>query len=194
VVSRDLADYLLGCWDVERALAEGGEEGTFTGVAEFSRAGGAVGSAGEPASGSADASADAPVSGSADASANAPVSGSADASANAPVSGSADASAGSPDRLSWDERGRMRWRGNDLEARRVLELVREAGGWEVRFDDGRPFHPLDLSTGSFAAVHPCGEDHYEGEYRVLGDDLFEVEWRVRGPRKDQRIHTRYRRL
>jgi hypothetical protein len=142
VVSRDLGDYLIGRWDIERALSEGGEEGAFTGVAEFSPAGRADGLM----------------------------------------------------RLVWDEHGRMRWRGNDLEARRRLELVREADGWSVYFDDGRPFHPLDLSTGSCAAVHPCGEDHYEGEYRVLDEDLFEVVWRVRGPRKDQLIHTRYRRL
>jgi hypothetical protein len=153
VVSRDLASYLLGRWEVERALSEDGDEGEFTGVAEFSRAADAVGAA-------------------------------------AP-----GGAAPTPDHLTWDERGRMRWRGNDLEARRRLELVREeSDGWEVRFDDGRPFHPLDLSTGVCPAVHPCGEDHYEGEYRVLGDDAFEVVWRVRGPRKDQRILSRYRRL
>jgi hypothetical protein len=138
-VTPDLAEYLLGRWDVERTMSEGGDEGGFAGVAEFSRA--------------------------------------------------ADA-----DRLTWDEHGRMRWRGNDLEARRRLELVREGAAWEVRFDDGRPFHPLDLSTGVCSAVHPCGEDHYEGEYRVVDDDAFEVAWRVRGPRKDQRILSRYRRL
>jgi hypothetical protein len=169
---RDLASFLLGRWHVERSLSEGEEQGSFTGMAEFARDAGAAGAADRLT-----------------------------------------------DRLTWDERGRMRWRGNDLEAFRRLELVRDAApdggggeggggggegggvrgagehadGWEVRFDDGRPFHALDLSSGVCSAVHPCGEDHYEGEYRILGEDAFEVRWQVRGPRKDQWILSRYRR-
>lgn len=97
------------------------------------------------------------------------------------------------ERLSWDERGQMRWRGNELQAYRRLALVRGASGWEVRFDDDRPFHPIDLAGGVCSAVHPCGEDFYEGEYRILDAGAFDVLWRVRGPRKDQRIVSRYRR-
>jgi hypothetical protein len=63
----------------------------------------------------------------------------------------------------------------------------------VRFDDGRPFHPLVLRAARVAVAHACGEDAYEGAYVVLGPDAFDVTWRVRGPAKDQRIESRYRR-
>jgi hypothetical protein len=70
---------------------------------------------------------------------------------------------------------------------------RDGDGWQVRFSDGRPFHALDLRDGACAVAHPCGEDRYEGEYRVSGPDELEVRWRVRGPSKDGRIASRYRR-
>jgi Family of unknown function (DUF6314) len=110
------------------------------------------------------------------------------------------------ERMDWTEHGRLRLGRYDGVAQRRLELVRGEGsaglasgatrwdGWEVRFDDGRPFHALDLSGGVCAAVHPCGEDVYEGDYRVLGEDAFDVRWRVRGPHKDQWIVSRYRRM
>ena len=97
------------------------------------------------------------------------------------------------DGLVWDEEGRLRWQRYDGRARRRLLVVPAGDGWEVRFDDGRPFHPLDLRTGAASAVHPCGEDRYEGDYRVVGDDELHVRWRVVGPAKDQDIRSRYRR-
>ena len=51
----------------------------------------------------------------------------------------------------------------------------------------------DLSERRFEAFHPCGEDRYEGTYRVVGEDELLVRWLVRGPRKDQEIISRYRR-
>ena len=74
-----------------------------------------------------------------------------------------------------------------------LRIVPDGAGWLVRFADGRPFHPLDLREGGCAVAHPCGEDRYEGEYRVAGPDELEVRWRLRGPAKDGRIASRYRR-
>lgn len=97
------------------------------------------------------------------------------------------------DGLVWDERGRLRWQRYDGEAHRRLLVVPAGAGWEVRFDDGRLFHPLDLSTDRYEAFHPCGEDRYAGTYRVVGQDELLVRWRVRGPRKDQEIVSRYRR-
>jgi hypothetical protein len=97
------------------------------------------------------------------------------------------------DGLVWDERGRLRFQRYDGEARRRLLVVPGADGWEVRFDDGRLFHPLELGEEDFAAFHPCGEDAYSGTYRVVGEDELLVTWRVRGPRKDQEIVSRYRR-
>jgi hypothetical protein len=95
------------------------------------------------------------------------------------------------DELAWEERGRLRLGSYDGPARRSLRVVAADAAWEVRFADGRAFHPLDLSGGACAVTHPCGEDVYSGAYEVLGDDAFVVRWTVRGPHKDQRIVSRY---
>jgi Family of unknown function (DUF6314) len=95
--------------------------------------------------------------------------------------------------LMWQERGRLRLGGYDGPASRTLRVVAEDGGWVVRFEDGRLFHPLELLPGGSRVIHPCGEDAYAGEYTVLGADAFDVRWRVTGPAKDQRIESRYRR-
>lgn len=97
------------------------------------------------------------------------------------------------DGLVWDERGRLRWQRYDGEAYRRLLVAPVEDGWEVRFDDGRLFHPIDLGAGRFEAFHPCGEDLYEGTYRVVGQDELLVRWLMRGPRTDQEIISRYRR-
>ena len=98
------------------------------------------------------------------------------------------------DRLRWAEAGRMRFGGHDGPATRRLSIARDPGGWIVEFEDGRPFHALDLETGVCAVEHRCGDDLYAGEYRLLGPDALDVSWRVSGPRKDQEIHTTYRRI
>ena len=90
---------------------------------------------------------------------------------------------------TWTETGRLRFGAYDGEARRTLRLVDGA----VEFEDGRPFHPLDLRTGACAVEHLCGEDRYAGEYRVVGPDELQVDWYVVGPRKRQLIETVYRR-
>lgn len=110
--------------------------------------------------------------------------------------------------LSWTERGELRLGDYVGSATRVMHVVpaaaaaaaarpgaaqRSAAPWEVRFDDGRPFHPLDLRGGSCPVDHPCGEDHYSGWVRVEAEDLMVVSWRVVGPRKDHTILTRYSR-
>ena len=97
------------------------------------------------------------------------------------------------DGLVWDEEGELRLESYDGSASRRLRIVPAPPAWEVRFDDGRPFHPLDLAGGRCAAVHHCGPDLYEGEYVVLGDGALDVFWRVTGPEKDQEIVSRYRR-
>ncbi len=64
---------------------------------------------------------------------------------------------------------------------------------QVSFEDGRPFHALDLSAGAWAATHRCGRDLYEGAFRVEGPDLWRALWRITGPRKDQRLDGLYER-
>jgi hypothetical protein len=89
----------------------------------------------------------------------------------------------------WTETGRLRFGAYDGEARRVLRIVDGA----VEFEDGRPFHPLDLSSGACAVEHLCGDDRYAGEYAVLGPDELRVVWLITGPRKRQHIESVYRR-
>lgn len=98
--------------------------------------------------------------------------------------------------IRWIEHGTVQLAGYVGEASRELEIVPDpvGDGWLVRFDDGRPFHPLDLRSGSCDAVHPCRADRYVGQVRATSSASFEVDWQVTGPAKDQRIRTRYARL
>jgi Family of unknown function (DUF6314) len=97
------------------------------------------------------------------------------------------------DGLLWREQGRLRLGAYDGPAARTLRIVPDGAGWLVRFADGRPFHPLDLRDGACEVAHPCGEDRYDGIYRLVGPDELDVRWRVRGPEKDARIASLYRR-
>ena len=87
----------------------------------------------------------------------------------------------------WVEEGALDFGPHHGPARRELRIVDR----EVRFADGRPFHPLDL-TGA-PVEHLCGEDRYLGRFRLLGPDALDVVWEVTGPHKHQRIDTSYRR-
>lgn len=95
--------------------------------------------------------------------------------------------------LLWDEHGELVLGAYRGPARRRLQLVPRGAAWEVLFEDGRPFHLLDLSSGHCEAGHDCRADRYDGSFDVLGPDAFEVAWDVHGPAKDQRIVSRYRR-
>ena len=88
--------------------------------------------------------------------------------------------------LRWEERGILRWAGHELPASRTY-LIRD--GW-VLFADGRPFHPW---LPGRPVTHPCRADVYTGLVRVDGDRIRTL-WDVRGPAKDQRLVTRFRRL
>jgi hypothetical protein len=87
----------------------------------------------------------------------------------------------------WIEEGTLEFGAYRGPARRELRI---ADGM-VRFADGRPFHPLDLSGRT--VEHLCGDDRYSGRYRRLGPDALEVIWEVSGPDKGQRIESVYRR-
>jgi hypothetical protein len=87
----------------------------------------------------------------------------------------------------WVEEGTLDFGPYRGPARRELRIV----GGEVRFADGRPFHPLDL-TGR-PVEHLCGDDRYTGRFHVRGPDAFDVAWEVTGPHTHQRIESAYRR-
>lgn len=99
------------------------------------------------------------------------------------------------DGLSYDEQGVLRFGAyiGEVTARyRFMEA--EPGAMSVHFADGRPFHLLDLSSGLAEVAHDCAPDRYLGRYRALGPDSWTLAWRIRGPRKDMLIGTRYDRM
>ncbi len=95
--------------------------------------------------------------------------------------------------LDWVEHGCLTLGEYEGEASRTLRIVPDGAGWMVTFDDGRPFHPLDLGTGVTLVEHPCGRDHYVGGLRAESVDAVTIRWRVAGPKKDQTIVSRYTR-
>ncbi len=64
----------------------------------------------------------------------------------------------------------------------------------VAFGDGRTFHALDLSGGSWKAEHRCGQDLYRGRFAALGADGWTTQWEITGPRKDQWLESLYTRV
>jgi Family of unknown function (DUF6314) len=100
----------------------------------------------------------------------------------------------SPATVVWREHGRLRLGAHDGPAERTLRIARGADhGWEVRFADSRPFHSLDLTTGSDDVTHLCGADTYRGRFEIETPDRFTVTWRITGPSKDDLIETTYER-
>jgi hypothetical protein len=101
--------------------------------------------------------------------------------------------------ITWDERGQLTLGAYTGPAWRTLTIHPASGRWEVRFDDGRPFHDLDLRTGTWTAEHLCGADVYRGRFAThpgetgAGPDRFTVTWHVTGPGRDDTIVSDYRR-
>lgn len=87
--------------------------------------------------------------------------------------------------LSYLETGELRFGPHTGPATRSLCYQGPPDGTvDVRFADGHLFYRLDLRSGHCTAVHQCRADRYEITYLVLGEDLMEERWRVRGPAKD----------
>jgi hypothetical protein len=98
-----------------------------------------------------------------------------------------------PNVTRWVEHGDLTLGAYTGPARRALTLHADADGLEVRFDDGRPFHDLDLRDGHWEPTHLCGPDTYRGTFDLSGEDHFSVTWRVSGPGRDDTIVSDYRR-
>jgi hypothetical protein len=94
--------------------------------------------------------------------------------------------------VHWLELGELAWGGRRFEVTRELHVVAaDAGGWDVRFTDGRLFHPWRPGE---LVEHPCAADLYRGLIAVdRSRTRLRVLWDVAGPGKDQRILTRCRR-
>ena len=104
-----------------------------------------------------------------------------------------DAAAG----LRQHESGRLTWTDSDGAVRDgtavrtyLLLPTDHAAAMDVFFDDGRPFHRLDLRTGSWQATHACAPDDYGLDFQVVSADRIDYRWRVRGPAKDLVLTSR----
>ncbi|SFQ26414.1 hypothetical protein SAMN05421853_103114 [Roseivivax halotolerans] len=62
-------------------------------------------------------------------------------------------------------------------------------GVEIFFDDGRPFHLMDLSEPQPSDLHDCAPDRYQVIYDLADWPVWGAVWEVRGPRKDYRMDT-----
>ncbi len=96
--------------------------------------------------------------------------------------------------LSWKEAGRLEFGQASTSASREMSIERDGNGWIVRFEDGRPFHLLDLGPGHCEVEHLCRDDVYGGRIEARDANTFFTSWRVAGPLKEQLIETTYRRL
>lgn len=67
-------------------------------------------------------------------------------------------------------------------------------GAAVFFDDGRPFHTVDLGQGAPQAAHWCDPDQYDVTYDFSRWPEWSSTWAVKGPRKDYKMTTTYRRV
>ncbi|MEL7093446.1 MAG: DUF6314 family protein [Pseudomonadota bacterium] len=92
-------------------------------------------------------------------------------------------------RLAYAESGLLRVPGQaEMRAERRYTWDAELNVW---FEDGRFFHTVPAAGGK--AEHWCDPDWYHVDYRFGSWPVFEVEWRVSGPRKDYVSVSRYAR-
>jgi hypothetical protein len=63
----------------------------------------------------------------------------------------------------------------------------------VLFDGNRPFHDLDLSSGTHNTLFDCPPDLYTGHFQALTSSHWRTRWEIFGPRKNMTITTDFRR-
>jgi hypothetical protein len=92
------------------------------------------------------------------------------------------------------ESGELRLERQVVPTRRRLSYSRQKNlSVNLFFLDGRFFTDLDLRTGSWRAIHQCGEDYYEITTTITSDDEVHEHWQATGPRKDYVAVTTLRR-
>lgn len=98
------------------------------------------------------------------------------------------------DRLVYHEQGVLELGAHRGAAHRTLHYaVTGPGQAVVHFDYGDFFHEVDLREGCWSTKHPCRDDLYQGQYRVLGADHWWQEWVVAGPTKNHTMVTDFHR-
>ena len=96
--------------------------------------------------------------------------------------------------LDYREQGVLALGSHRGPAHRALRYcLDEPGTARVYFDYGEFFHDLDLRQGWWRTSHPCRDDLYRGEYRVLGPDRWWQRWVVSGPTKNHVLTTSFQR-
>lgn len=106
-------------------------------------------------------------------------------------------------RVLYQERGVLTLRdGRTGDAHRRYRFGREGDAVVIDFADGfdagRRFVSLRFAPDASGwltarALHPCGPDMYDVLYRLDPPDAYETDVVLKGPRKDYRIVTRFRR-
>jgi hypothetical protein len=108
--------------------------------------------------------------------------------------GSARFDAAGPHALYYLEQGDLVWGEHRGRASRSYLYVRDGPGrLAVRFDDGRPFHLLELGPVGYGARHDCGDDLYLGWFRLDSADRWTSRWQLSGPAKSLLLTTVYER-
>ena len=80
--------------------------------------------------------------------------------------------------------------GQSLTATRRYLWQPAGAGFDLFFEDERPFHRIDLGR-SHAASHWCAPDSYDVTYDFAAFPEWESLWQVEGPRKRYAMRTRY---
>jgi hypothetical protein len=98
------------------------------------------------------------------------------------------------DGLNYTETGTMTYGAHRGPASQTYRWVMlEDGQVEIRFKDGRLFHPLDLRQGMMVVDHQCADDHYRGRFRMITANRWFSRWQIAGPRKDVTIVSLFQR-
>ena len=96
-------------------------------------------------------------------------------------------SASAPQMLLYSELGELRRAGapptSTRAAARWMSVPGVPSAARVAFDDGRPFHALDLASGECTVTHACSPDDYVGRFSA-GEAALTIVWHVTGPAKD----------
>lgn len=71
----------------------------------------------------------------------------------------------------------------------LLRPAGESGAMDVLFADGKLFHLLNLSAGSWSSGHWCAPDDYRVRYTARSPDRLDFEWEVSGPAKNQLLRS-----
>ena len=92
--------------------------------------------------------------------------------------------------LIYDELGVLRIGSREFRTERRYFWTLRDDEIIVEFEDGRFFHKFSMSKTS--SHHLCLPDDYWVDYK-FGTETWEAKWRVKGPRKDYTMRTRYTR-